>query len=279
MSLEARRSALAATKRRAQIAPFSSPIDCIPMLLAQPSSVGERNTRRHAISGIPGSDTETLVARIGTSTDPIVLWALHLHLDRRGVPPCIRWPANIATPQAEFITLLADLLWLCRRLPSTHRPAFRGWRNLWKEQPGSPAWHQHALRQYLFVAQRGSIGHWCATGLALSDAQRADLMMLPTAAMRATRTALHPSRVAAVERQLVDLAEMKPDRAREHSPHAVAVRRLRLWRVWVLSDRSPTRTAESWHLLTGERLSRQRVSALIDHVDHRGAKRKRRTAQ
>lgn len=235
----------------------------------------DRADRIRGIAGIKNADALTLVLRIAITTDPVVLWALHLRLDRLGVPPCQRWPPNVDTLQAEFVTLLADLLWLHRRLPADHRAQYRGWRSLLAQAPRSPLWHEHALRQFRFISTRGSIAHLCAQGLALTDAQRVDTMMVPTAAMRAARRHLHPAALADLGGKLLDHAMAHPDRARQHSSQAIASRRLRLWRCWVLAGESPSRAAAAWAALTGENLTRQRVTAIVADVDDLARPRRR----
>ena len=262
-------------------APFSLPVASMPSLTTA-GTPSDRAARLRAIASIKGADAQTLVLRIATTTDPVVLWALHLRLDRLDVPPCQRWPTNIDNPQAEFVTLLADLLWLHRRLPAGHEAGYRGWRALLAQAPQSPVWHEHALRQFVTVARRGSLAHWCAQGLALTDAQRADTMMMPTEAMRASRRRLQPAALADLGRQLLDYAIVHPDRARQHTPQAVASRRLRLWRCWVLAGLSPGRAATAWAALTGEAITRQRLAGIVADVDdiarpRRRARRRSRT--
>lgn len=246
------------------------------MLLGAARTASDRAARIRAVGSIKNANAQTLVLRIATAPDPVVLWALHLRLDRLGVPPCQRWPANTDSAQNEFITLLADLLWLHRRLPNDHKAKFRGWQALLNRAPQSPEWHGHALRQYLFVSARSGIAHWVAEGLALTDAQRADTMMLPTATMRAARRRLQPAALAETERKLLDHATAHPDRAGQHQPHAIAARRLLLWRCWVLACELPGRAASHWALLTGEVLSRQRVTAIVAEVADRAEPTKRR---
>jgi hypothetical protein len=62
-----------------------------------------------AATDIPQQQTVTLVARIVTATDPLLLWLIHEELDRREVPPAFRWPMNQESAQTEFITWLADI--------------------------------------------------------------------------------------------------------------------------------------------------------------------------
>lgn len=254
-------------KKVAPSAPFSLSVLSVPSLLAAPMSPTIRAARRTAIASIAGQPARVLVLRIDTTGDPLALWALHLRLDRLNVPPCQRWPANRETDQAEFITALADLLWLHRRLPASHRAAHRGWRDLLAQAPAGSNWHAHALRQYLFAYRRGAVGHYIAQGLGLTDAQRAETMSMPTARMRSARDCLWHGATADAERALLDHALEHPDRAGEHKPHDIATRRLLLWRCWVLAGESPGRAAAHWAALTGEALTRQRVAAVAEQAD------------
>lgn len=220
--------------------------------------------------------SQTLIVRLKTTPDPLTLWALHHELDVRGVPPCLRWPGNDETEQAAFITLLADLLWFTKRHPA-HQPRFKGWRGLFTNLPASPGWHATAHRQYLFVLRRYGLSHWCAKGLGLDEAHRQDLKVMQTSAMRASRQQLRPASFEAIVASLLSHAQAHPDKAGKFSPGMVATRRAALWRVYVLSDFSPTRAAQYWMLLTGEKLSRQAVAKQIEIVEEvRRAERRNR---
>ncbi|MEJ6005091.1 hypothetical protein WG899_06005 [Paucibacter sp. AS339] len=212
-------------------------------------------------------DTQTLVLRVGTTTDPLVLWAIHLELDRRDVPPCIRWPTNDGDGgQLEFITFLADLHWLCKRSPS-HRPKFKGWSGAFKHSPDSQEWHLAAHRQYAWIMRRGlGLSHQCAKGLALVDEQRLDLMTLPTTAMQAERRKLQPGPFERTRVVLQSNALLKPDRSGRVLPRDSAERRAKLWRVYLLSGRRQTVTAVNWSLLTGECVTRQALMKTVQTV-------------
>lgn len=240
--------------------PFSDDIRNIPQLVAEKGHGGDLARFAGAVRALPTADTQTLILRLATTSDPLLLWSLHLELDRRDIPPCLRWPANEDTPQAEFVTWLADLLWLTKRHPR-HVPRFRGWQGLFKHAPASSAWHATAHRQYLFVAPRGySVAHWCAKGLALTESQRQNLMALPTNAMRAERHPLQGDRLALTRERLLSHAIEHPDKSGRRRPEAIANRRAGLWRVFQLSGRNQTATAQHWHRLTGETLTRQAVA-------------------
>ena len=239
--------------------PVSETVKSVPLLVSEKRmDVGLPNFRA-LVRALPAASCLTLVVRLQTTTDALLLWALHCELDRRGIPPCLRWPMNCESQQAEFLTWLADLLWFCKRHPR-HMTTFRGWQGLFKNTPASTGWHQAAHRQYMFVASRYSLAHWCAKGLGLTATHRQDLMMLPTAAMQAERRQLQSDRFAAMRERLLTAAVAKPDRAAKHDPQTVADRRAELWRVFLLSGRSQTATARHWNLLTGNTLTRQAVA-------------------
>lgn len=238
----------------------------VPDMLGRLRGSSREEAFRLAAGSINSQTTQTLIARIATTDDPLKLWALHLALDRRNVPPCLRWPANDTTPQDEFITLLADLLWFTQRNP-THRAAFKGWCDLLKLSPESAPWHAAALRQYLWASRRASSAHWYATGLDLDDDQRQELMAMPTNSMRASRRQLEPRAFRALRESLELHAQARPDRSGATAPLDVAERRARIWRTYVLAGRSPSRAAAYWRLITGETITRQALSKQVAIVE------------
>lgn len=232
------------------------PIASISELIAEKRSSPELPSLRARLTTVPQASTSALVLRLETTTDPLTLWAVHLELDRRGVPPALRWPANEMNEQALYITWTADLYWFCRRHPG-HRARFRGWQGLFRHAPASRAWHATAHRNFVYVQPRYSLAHWCSKGLALADADRAELMTLPTNQMRADRRMLEPPRFAALHQQLLEAALLKPDKAGRRAAHEVAARRSAMLRAFVLSGRSYTRAAQHWGALAGEQVTRQ----------------------
>lgn len=197
----------------------------VPALIAAKGRSDDLQRFGRVVTGMRQQPTRDLILRVETTADALTLWALHLELDRRDVPPCLRWPANDTGPQGEFITLLADLLWFCRRHHG-HRARFRGWRDLMGQLPATTRWHQCAHRQFLFIAARRSVAHWCATGLDLSNDHRQDLMVLQTNAMRAARRPLERSAFAALRDRLESHARAHPDRSGRVSAVEVAARRV-----------------------------------------------------
>lgn len=242
--------------------PVSSVVRSVSSLIAEQRDGPDLPRFQRLGTGLLGTDTRTLIARLETMGEPLLLWTSHLVLDARNVPPALRWPGNQDDEQAHFITWCADLFWLCKRQPG-HRPLFRGWQGLFKNEPGSPAWHATAHRQFLFVAPRYSLSHWCSKGLALTDSDRAPLMTMPTKKMCADRRVLEAGRYAGLERLLLQHAAERPDKARQHPPHDVAGRRAAMWRTFVLCGRNQTAAAAQWASLTGERLTRQAFAKQI----------------
>lgn len=242
------------------------PYRCITELRAEGPVSDYKVRLQDAISALPASDTRTLIVRLQTTDRPLLLWAIHCELDGRDIPPGLRWPANEETPQADYITWLADLLWFTGR-NREHEIKFNGWRGVFKHEPDSSAWHATAFRQFLYVEPRYSVAHMCAKGLALSDAQRQDLMTLPTKTMAASRRQLQPARFAEIRERILAHAISRPDRAGVVKPEAVAERRAQLWRLFILSGQNQTATAARWSTLTGEdTLTRQAVAKQLSTV-------------
>ncbi len=221
---------------------------------------------KRRVSTLPGTDTQKLILRISTTSDALTLWALHVHLDKRDIPPCFRWPANRSDAQAEFISWLADLLWLAKRNP-LHCAKFRGWQQLFTLPPGSGAWLEVAYRVFKAMYVRQNLSSYTTRALELDDAQRQELMMLPTSRMFAARLELQPAAFEQTRAHLLTSAMENPDKSGARTPAEVAERRARIWRTHVLSGRRPAETARNWVALTGESISRQAIARLIDTTE------------
>lgn len=255
-----------ASKAAKPAAGAGEPIDCavlsIPQLTAQKATCGDLEHFKARVLALREQDSRTLIARIATTSDGLMLWSIHLTLDKRGIAPALRWPANTDSPQNEFIAFAADLHWFTKRNPG-HKTGFRSWASLLRHPPASPAWHIVAHRLYLFVAARHSLAHWCSRGLALSEQQRLELMMLPTNAMQAERRPLQPERLEELRAQLLTHAMVNRDKSGAHQPHEVANRRAAIWRTHLLSGKCQATTARNWQLLTGHPLTRQALAKQI----------------
>lgn len=243
-------------------------VSSIARLIAQKGASGDLERFKGKVRVLPTIDTQNLILRIATTEDPMTLWALHVHLDTRNVPPCLRWPANTRTPQAEFITWLADLLWLAKRNPD-HQPKYQGWQRLFRDKTNSPGWLERAFWMYDRTVRR-SVAYITAKGLALSDAQRQDLMTLPTAAMvKHRRELLHPEREESVRQCLLTHAMQHPDKRSKFTPEDTTHRRAAIRRTHILMGFRPTATAQTWQLLAGAPTTRQAISkqlAITDEV-------------
>lgn len=210
--------------------------------------------------------TALLLIMLTTQADPLRLWALHLQLERRSVPPCLRWPPRVDCEQFEYLSALADLRWICSRLPS-RKPKFRGWRGVFTHRAGSPAWHAVAHRQFNWITCRGySLAHHWSKGLGLEDAERRDLLMLPTTAMAAERRQLIGMGASAMHERLLSDAIAHPDKSGQRSAADVAGRRATIWRTYVLSGRAKTLTVERLALICDIRMSRQALNKQLEAI-------------
>lgn len=236
-------------------------IKSIPQLLTErKTSAAAWSFLQAAASDIPKQDSLTLVARIATTTDPLLLWLIHEELDRRDLPPAFRWPVNYGSVQAEFVTWLADLLWFTRRKPH-HRPAYKNWQRWFGDV--SDAWHASLLRAYSFAFKRGSGAAYFAKGLALTERDRQELMTIKTAGQIAR---LRPLKKQAQEyrQAILDHATAKPDRAGVKTPEEVAKRRYAIWKLYILADESETSAARQYFKLYGETIARQNLGRQVE---------------
>lgn len=248
----------------------SEDVRSIPSLIAEKSASGDLTRFKAIVRALPTADTQSLILRIATTTDPLTLWAIHCTLDKRDIAPALRWPENDESPQAEFINYSADLLWFCKRNRS-HFPLYRGWRGAFTNYPASPKWHATIHRQFVFLYSRYALSFKTAKGLALTDTQRQNLMVLQTNAMQSERRQLHTKKFAMFREHLLTHAVEHPDKSGLHRPEAIANRRAGLWRVYVLSGRDKTATSKNWQRLTGETMTRQAIAKqLVIVADVRG---------
>lgn len=234
----------------------------IPALVEAKRSAVDALRFRTQVRDLANWATVDLLPRLETTQDPLMLWAVHLELERRDIPPCLRIPSHSLGPQGDYITLAADLLWFQKRHPE-HQAVFRGWRDVLRASLCSLQWHQHVYRQFLYNYPRG-LSYMAAKGLGLIEAQRQQLLSVPTSRMARERAGVQGEAFERLIDQLHQHALAHPDRAGKHTPQAVALRRARLLRCHVMSGRRPTLTADYWQRLTGERMSRQAVGAHIE---------------
>lgn len=241
-------------------------VHSVARLVELKRKAGALDDWKRRVSTFPGMDTQTLILRVSTTSDPLTAWAIHAALDKRDIPPCLRWPANRSNAQMEFVTWAADLLWLTKRNPQ-HPTLFKSWRRLFTLPPGSGAWLETAFRIYTAFAVRQNLSAYSARALGLDDAHRQQLMMMPTSRMFAARQELQPAAFEQTRVHLLTSAMRHPDRAGVHKPAEVAERRARIWRTHVLCGRQPAATARGWVALTGESISRQVIARQIDTIE------------
>lgn len=191
----------------------------------------ELPNQARAIASISGQAIKHLLPSVETTEKPAVLWALHVALDAHGIPPCVRLPQTIGTPQAAFITTLADLLWIANRHPG-HKPQLQRMRNVLRE-PNTPQWHRAAL--WAYQHSRGEPGR-LARSLALTNEQRSQTATMPTLAQANKRRTLR-ARLDVIREQLLIHALDHPDGTRRQTPDDLADRRVRLLRLYLLLDR------------------------------------------
>ncbi len=243
----------------------ASPIHSVAYLLAQKKASGDLDRWKRVIAALPGLDSQTLILKVCAADDALTLWALHVHLDKRGVAPCLRWPGNTTTCQMRFITWAADLFWFARRNLG-HSAKFQSWQRLLQDEPGSAQWLERTYRIFAAMYGRQNVSSYTARGLALAHEQRQLLMTLPTSRMVTARTELQPTAFAAITQRLLSHAMAYPDKSGAHSPQNIANRRAQLWRVHVLLGKRPTETARGWELLTGAPAKRQVISRQIEAI-------------
>lgn len=244
----------------------SEPLHSIPHLIAEKRASRDADRFVRQVLALVTVDTQTLVVRIASTTDPLMLWSIHVALEKRGVQPCLRWPANTATDQAIFVTWLADLAWVQKRMLD-HVPRSKNGIRLFRQDVGTTTWHSSAFWMFKNTYGKRSLARATARALGLTLQQRQELMLCSTSAMVGKRRELHSSTFAETRQTLYDHARAHPDKSGNTTPEAVAARRARLWRVYLLSGKSPTVTASNWRLLTGEAMSRQAISKQIAAIE------------
>ena len=185
------------------------------------------------LARIPEATPWELLRLVNTTHRPGALWAAHVALDAHGIPPCVRpTPEGIENHhRAAFITILADLLWIATRHPG-HKPQLQRMRGVLR-QPDTPQWHRAAL--WAFQHCKGQPG-LLARRLALTDAQRAQTATMPTRNEANRRRAL-PDQLEAIREKLLDHALDHPDKSGRMTPDALADKRTKLLRLFLLLGR------------------------------------------
>jgi hypothetical protein len=210
-----------------------------------------------SIAGIADQDTPTLLLRLQSVEHPLTAWALHMHLDDRGVPPCLRhrMPEIPGQPgQSEFIATLADLQWIVTRHPD-HKVNNQRMRGVFRHPVRDERWHDAALWAYRRARTRDR-AYMLATHLALTDAMRCHTLTMPTSAQSKARRALRERLPDIVDSTIGDCL-LRPDKSGQTTPESVASRRALFVSTFVLLGRNQTETVDCLLRASGITITRQ----------------------
>jgi hypothetical protein len=232
----------------------------IPDLIELKSKCPQRAIFDRSMGALPVELTAMLIDRLSTTADPLLQWCLHLELDRRDVPPCLRGSRS-DLPQDVFLTWLADVMWLANRMRG-HKPLFTRWAGLFNKEPHTRSWHTTAL--WVYRGAHGRRGHYFARGLGLTEDQRHELQTMPTFKMQAERQLLR--RLPEYHEQITAHALSHRDRSGVRTPTQIADRRTALLRLFLLAGRNQTKAAHYLELTTGEHITRQALSKQLDII-------------
>jgi hypothetical protein len=210
-----------------------------------------------SIAGIADQDTATLLLRLQTVEHPLIAWALHMHLDARDIPPCLRhrMPEIPGMPgQSEFIATLADLQWIVTRHPD-HKVKNSRMRGVFRHLVRDERWHEAALWAYRRARTRDR-AYMLATHLALTDAMRCHTLTMPTSAQSKARRALRERLPDIIDATTSDCL-LRPDKSGQTTPQGVAARRALFVSTFVLLGRNQTETVECLLSASGVTITRQ----------------------
>jgi len=214
---------------------------------------------QESVKDLPGIDTPTLIARIETTADPLMLWEIHLNLEHRGIPPAFRYPKNDSTDQALFLAWLADVHWHTRRYRATNE-VHKNWKRLFASADDS--WHTTARSVYVFGWRQSCKPGYYATRLGLDDAYRLNLMTMKTVRQVARQRQLHQAnemRHAILSHATANAGRLSKGRR----PADTSRDRCRIWKTYLIADKSPTTTASMFTAIYGEKMTRQKVQKQI----------------
>lgn len=206
----------------------------------------------HAVGSITGQETSLLLLRLQTVQHPLVAWVLHMHLDARGVPPCLRPWVPEWSRQSAFIATLADLMWLVTRHPD-HKPQYGRMAGVFRYPVRDERWHRAALWAYRQC--RGKT-HLLAVRLGLTDAMRCHTLTMPTSTQAGDRRRLRDGLVS-LKDAIHEHGLRHPDKSGRTIPQAVADRRALLVSTFVLLGRNQTATIACLRLIADVSISRQ----------------------
>ncbi len=227
----------------------------VPELLARKR--GPELERFNArVAALVERGTLDLRASVGTCADPATLWALHMELMGRGIPPILRGPRPWHLgAQGRLVELAADLAWLSVTEPG-HAARHGLARAILRTPWGSSGWWALVLRQF---GRSGNV-RGLVLALGLAEPQRLHLRTLRTAAGARLFERLHGEGFGLLVGELETALRQCPDKSGRTDPRATAIRRAQLWRVHRLLGSGAADTARTWAALSGEVLTRQQVA-------------------
>ena len=207
--------------------------------------------------------TSALVVSVGDSSDPIVMWASHLELTERGVPPCLR-KTNFSSPQTIYFDWLADMYWLGKKHPY-HVPSWSTYASIFKlataDARGVDAWHSRA--RWLYSDRL--LPHHYAKRLGLTDKQHWELNVLFSGDVRKRRKRFRDDEEKTQARLFSYLAS-HPDRSGLRGPSEVFDNRWIIHRCHHLAGGNVVLTGRYVEFLTGKNLSRAVIRARIKTI-------------
>lgn len=214
------------------------------------------------VAALAGRDTMDLRASVETCADPAMLWALHMELMGRGIPPILRGPRPWHLgAQGRLVELAADLAWLSVTEPG-HAARHGLARAILRTPWGSSGWWALVLRQF---GRSGNV-RGLVLALGLAEPQRLHLRTLRTAAGARLFERLHGEGFGLLVGELETALRQCPDKSGRTDPRATAIRRAQLWRVHRLLGAGAAETARTWATLSGEVLTRQGAARQLDAV-------------
>ncbi|MGJ9419416.1 hypothetical protein ACHAC9_16895 [Massilia sp. CMS3.1] len=237
-------------------------IDSIPFLKgAREAQKALWATFQDLVKALPDYNTSTLIVRIETTTDPLMLWEIHQELERRGIPPIFRFTRNDDSGQMRFVTWLADLYWHTRRIDAPEK-VYRSWKRLFGHADDS--WHEKARIVFEHGWGRGALATYCTKGLCLTDNDRLDLMTIKTTRQLARQRQLKQS--DEMRFAIASYATQHPDKTGKRRPNEITRDRCMIWKTYLLADQRDTLTAQMVTAIYGEKMTRLKVQQQIAAV-------------
>lgn len=213
----------------------------------------------HALRNIKGQSTPMLLHRLATVEHPMTAWALHVELDARHVPPCLRpWMSEVSR-QSTFVATLADLRWLASRHPG-HVAKYQRYQGVFRYGIGDDRWHKAALWAY---RQCRGVRHTLAARLGLTESMRCHTLTMPDAGQRADRKLLRKN-LQTIRETMIIHGLNHPDKSKATTPEHVADRRITLVSTFVLLGRNQKETVECLKSVADVSITRQTLRRQLE---------------